>query len=168
MTRSGLFGGVVFMVVALVECFGATGASGQSVSQSDISKRFFGTWRLVSIESNGQMDPTRGSHPTGMIYYDATGHMAAQIMPDRPRPKYAGPQPTPEEAKTALIGYTAYFGTYSIDEGARIVKHHRMGSVNPGMVGIDAVRRYEFASDDRLILTPVENPKTRLTWERIK
>ena len=38
--------------------------------------------------------------------------MAVQIMPDRNRPKYAGAQPTPEEAKAALTGYTAYFGTY--------------------------------------------------------
>ena len=28
--------------------------------------------------------------------------MAVQIMPDRNRPKYAGAQPTPEEAKAAL------------------------------------------------------------------
>jgi hypothetical protein len=35
-------------------------------------------------------------------------------------------------------------------------------------VGVDAVRRYEFAGGDRLILNPVENPSTRLTWERIK
>jgi hypothetical protein len=31
----------------------------------------------------------------------------------------------------------------------------------------DAVRRYEFATEDRLILRPIENI-TALTWERIK
>jgi hypothetical protein len=168
MRRIGRFGGLILVIVVLIMGIGAGGAGGQSASQADISKRFIGTWRLVSIEANGRVDPNRGAHPTGLIYYDAAGHMAAQIMPDRPRPKYVGSQPTPEEAKTALSGYTAYFGTYSIDERARTVTHHRKGCVNPGLVGVDAVRRYEFAAGDRLILSPDENPSTHLTWERIK
>jgi hypothetical protein len=168
MRRIGRFGGIILVIVVLVMGIEAGGADGQSASQADISKKFIGTWRLVSIEVNSQADPNRGAHPTGLIYYDAAGYMAAQIMPDRPRPKYVGSQPTPEEAKTALIGYTAYFGTYSIDERSRTVTHHRKGCLNPGLVGVDAVRRYEFAAVDRLILTPVENPSSRLTWERIK
>ena len=139
---------------------------GQSAAQGDVAKRFVGTWRLASIMQNGRMDLHRGPHPTGMIYYDAKGYMAVQIMPDRPRPKYAGASPTPDEAKAAISGYTAYFGTYTIDERARTVTHHRTGDINPGPFG-DFVRRYEFASDDRLILRPVETTNA-LTWERIK
>jgi len=168
MGRIGRSGGLIFVIPIIVMGIGAGGAGGQSASQADISKRFIGSWRLVSIEVNGQADPNRGARPTGLIYYDASGYMAAQIMPDRPRPKYVGSQPSPEEAKTALIGYTAYFGTYTIDERACTVTHHRKGCVNPGLVGVDAVRRYEFAAGDRLILAPVENPSSRLTWERIK
>jgi hypothetical protein len=168
MRRSGRFGGVILVIAILAMAIGAGIAGGQSDSPGDISKRFIGTWRLVSIEVNGQADPNRGAHPTGLIYYDAAGYMAAQIMPERSRPKYVGSQPTPEEAKTALIGYTAYFGTYTVDEHARTVTHHRKGCVNPGLVGVDAVRRYEFAAGGRLILSPVENPSSRLTWERIK
>jgi len=92
--------------------------------------------------------------------------MAAQIMPDRPRAKYAAAQPTPEEAKAAITGYTAYFGTYTVDEKARTVTHHRKANLNPG--GIDTVvRRYEFVTRDRIILRPVEN-QNQLTWERVK
>ena len=43
----------------------------------------------------------------------------------------AGAKPTPEEALDALDDYIAYFGTYSIDEHARTVTHHRLGSVQP-------------------------------------
>ena len=164
MRRIGRFGGLILVIVVLVVGIGAGGAGGQSASQADISKRLIGTWRLVSIEAEAGGIPNRGAHPTGLIYDDAAGHMAAQIMPDRPRPKYVGSQPTPEEAKTALSGYTAYFGTYIIDERARTVTHHRKGCVNPGLVGVDAVRRYEFAAGDRLILSPVENPSAHLTW----
>lgn len=134
----------------------------QSPAASDIKKRFIGSWRLVSIE--GTPNANRGERPSGLIYYDATGHMAAQIMPDRPRPTWTG-SPTPEQAREALRGYTAYFGTYTIDERARTVTHHREGSLVPGVV--DFVRRYEFAAGDRLILTPVDST-TRLTWELIK
>jgi hypothetical protein len=103
-----------------------------------------------------------------MIGYDSTGHMAVQIMPDRSRPKFAGSAPTPEEAKSALTGYIAYFGTFTVDEKARTVTHHREGSLTPGMIGTDLVRRYEFDPNDQLILTPVEALAGHLTWERIK
>ncbi len=165
MRKVGLLGMTLFIGVLIIR-LGPSGASGQSVSQGDVTKRFIGTWRLVSIVSNGQTDPNRGAHPTGLIYYDGTGHMAVQIMPDRPRPKYVGPQPTPDEAKAALIGYTAYFGRYTIDERAGTVTHHRQGNINPGAI-VDVVRRYEFAPGDRLILRPVEN-MNELTWERVK
>ncbi len=87
-------------------------------------------------------------------------------MPDRARPKYAGRQPTPDEAKAAITGYIAYFGTFTVDEKARTVTHHRTGNINPGGLG-DFVRRYEFAPGDRLILRPMENMNA-LTWERLK
>ena len=128
------------------------------------AKQLVGTWRLVDI--NNGTDPNRGQRPSGLIYYDAHGNMAAQIMPDRPRAKYAATQPTPEEAKAAIMGYTAYFGTYTVDEKARTVTHHRKANLNPG--GIDTVvRRYEFVTPDRIILRPVEN-QNQLTWERVK
>ena len=50
------------------------------------AKRFVGTWKLISIEDDRGTE-VRGARPTGIIYYDAAGNMAAQIMPDRPRAK---------------------------------------------------------------------------------
>jgi hypothetical protein len=138
----------------------------QAQSQGEVSERFVGTWRLISIEG-GANTSNRGAKPTGLIYYDATGHMAAQIQPDRDRPRWIG-TPTPEQAFERMRGYTAYFGTYTIDEKAGTVTHHRQGMLDPGSV--DFVRTFEFAPGDRLILTPVAGttPPARLTWERIK
>jgi hypothetical protein len=98
--------------------------------------------------------------------YDAYGNMAVQIVPDRDRPKFAANQATAEEAQAALLGYTAYFGSYSVDPLAGTVTHHRQGNINPGAIG-DYVRRYEFAGDDKLILRPLES-QSQLTWERVK
>jgi hypothetical protein len=165
-----IIGGKLWFPIALILCLAGAGARGQPTGSSDVAKRFIGTWRLVSIEGgNEQAVATRGPHPVGLIYYDNTGHMAVQIMPDRVRPKFAGAQPTGEEAQAALAGYMAYFGTYTVDEKTQTVIHHREGAINPGGLG-DTVRHYEFMSDDRLILTPAgtSGDPNHLTWERIK
>jgi hypothetical protein len=154
---------LVWFVVALGLGFSSPVETGED------AKRFVGTWRLVSIDSDAERNPIWGVRPTGLIYYDAAGNMAAQIMPDRDRPKWKeGEAPTPEQAKEALGGYTAYFGTYTVDEDARTVRHHRKGTINAAGVGVDFVRRYEFLSGERLILTPVDNPSVHLTWERAR
>jgi hypothetical protein len=123
-------------------------------------KRFFGAWRYVGAMTDGKPRPGR----KGVIYYDPGGAMVVQVAPDQERGK-TGSEPTPEEAKAALAGYIAYFGTYSVDEQAATVTHHRHASVQPGDVA-DLVRGYEFVGD-RLILRP---PHTtyEVVWERIK
>jgi hypothetical protein len=144
-------------------------ASAQSPSPKGDAAKFVGTWKLVSITGlSPEQAKTRGAHPTGMIIYDALGNMAVQIMPDRVRPKYDAAQPKPEDAAGAILAYTAYFGTYTVDEKAHTVTHHRKGNLNPGLLG-DFVRHYELAPGDRLILSPVEaTPPDHLTWERLK
>jgi Lipocalin-like domain len=146
--------GVTSLVVTLVIQIGARSAS-QTAPTSGEAKRFIGTWRLISDSS------------TGLMYYDGLGNMAAQVMPSRARPKYAGAQPTPDEAKEAITGYLAYFGTYTVDERMHTITHHRKGNINPGQIDDDAVRRYEFAPGDRVILTPVDTAN-RITWERAR
>ena len=129
--------------------------TGAQTTPARDTARFYGTWRLVS------------SAQTGMMIYDSLGNMAAQVMPNRIRRKYAGAEPTPEEAKDAITGYLAYFGTYTVDEEARTVTHHRKGNINPGQVGDDVVRTYVFESNDRLVLTPAGSTN-KIVWERAR
>ena len=132
------------------------------------AKKFIGCWRLVSVTSDGKIRHDRGAKPTGLITYHESGWMAAQIQPDRPPVGMAGKEPTGEEAKAALVGYTAYFGTYTVDEKAKVVTHHRKGSVSPGWEARpDFKRAYVFDGPDRVILRPVDN-KNELIWERLK
>jgi hypothetical protein len=104
--------------------------------------------------------------PTGVLYYDAFGNMAAQISPDRARPQFTSQRPTPEEALNAITGYTAYFGTYTIDEKAQTVTHHVKGNLTPGGNN-DGVRRFEFAPGERLIIYN-DRGGNKLIWERLK
>ena len=91
---------------------------------------FFGAWRYVGTPIDGKPRPGRGVEPKGIIYYGPSGDMAAQIAPDRAH--QGRREPTADEAKTALADYVAYFGTYTIDERAGTVTHHRQASVQPG------------------------------------
>jgi hypothetical protein len=165
--------GLALGLTALV-AVSVRGTEAQGKSQAELRKPFIGTWRLVSIEGGSPAAPaTRGSTPTGLIIYDQHGNMAAQIMPDRPRPKWTG-APTAEQALDAIRGYTAYWGTYTIDEKTQTVTHHRQGMIDGGAV--DFVRRYELKDGgNRITLTPVTgNPPvvpaspTHLTWERVR
>ena len=145
-----------------------TGASmgAQRAPQGDAAK-LIGEWRLVEMEQDGGDDPARGARPIGIIYYSATGHMAAQIMPDRKRASWPNTtQPTATQALDAVIGYAAYFGTYTVDERAKVVTHRREGALNFDVV--DFVRSYAFEGNDRLVLFPKERANRRLVWERVK
>jgi len=133
------------------------------MASSEVAKNLIGAWRYIGTRVDGQRFD-RGPNPKGMIYYGPHGEMSVQVAPDVKR-KRAGAAMTPDEAKIALTDYIAYFGTYTIDEQAETVTHHRQDSVQPGDIG-DLVRRYELAGD-RLVLRGL-NSTLEVTWERIK
>jgi len=137
--------------------------AGSASAQGDAAKQFVGAWRYIGTTIDGQNKP-RGNNPKGMIYYGPYGEMSVQIAPDVER-KRAGAVMTPDEAKIAVTDYIAYFGTYTVDQKAGTVTHHRAVSIQPGDGG-DLVRQYQFVGD-RLILRP-PNSKQEITWERIK
>jgi hypothetical protein len=128
-----------------------------------VANKLLGAWRYVGTRINGG-NWDRGANPKGMIYYGPHGEMAVQIAPDVKRTR-AGAVMTPQEAVTAVKDYIAYFGTYTVDEAAGTVTHHRHDSLQPGDDG-DLVRRYDL-NGDRLVLR-APNSTLEVTWERIK
>jgi hypothetical protein len=151
-------------LLALVLALTVVTAARSQPVQSEVAQRFVGIWRYVGTWIDGKPRPNRGANPKGYIFYAASGEMAAQIAPDRMNPM-AGATPTAEEAKAALADYVSYFGTWSLDERAGTVTHHRVASVQPGPL-TDYVRTYEFRGD-RLVLRPVGTAQ-EVVWERIK
>jgi Lipocalin-like domain len=150
------------------------GAPNRQTSAGRLEDRFVGTWKLVSMEqrnAKGEVIPPAASagnqNRIGYIVYDAAGYMAVSIMPVG-RKKYAGAEPTDEEALAAITGYTAYFGTFTVNEKEQAVTHHLQGSLNPNM-GTDQKRHFEL-SGNRLTLKPpaaANGNQARLTWERL-
>jgi hypothetical protein len=140
-------------------------------------ERFIGTWKLVSSEfrrSDGEVTYPMGRNASGMLMYDASGHMSAQIIrPDRPAfasgDQFKG---TPEEIKSAFKGCVSYFGTYEVDEEKGTVTHHVEGSLFPNWVGTDQRRFFQFSGDRLTLSTPPipvggQQVTALLVWERL-
>src|SRR5271155_5682722 len=91
--------------------------------------QFVGVWRLVSSESkdktSGEVRYPYGPKPVGRLTYDAEGRISAQLM-DPGRKKIGGSTSgssaaairgaSLEDMREVLAGFTAYFGTYDVDE----------------------------------------------------
>jgi hypothetical protein len=66
-----------------------------------------------------------------------------------------------------LSSFSAYFGTFEVDESTRTVIHHVQGALIPSWVGSDQRRQYEFSRSNRLVLTVSHDQgANRLIWER--
>src|SRR6266536_2975181 len=107
---------------------------------STVQEKFVGTWTLVSFEfrlSDGTVTYPMGRQATGMLMYDANGHVSAQMMRvDRPLFASGDQQKgTSEEVRTAVEGYVSYFGDYEVNEEEKAVIHRTKGSLFPNLVG---------------------------------
>jgi len=131
--------------------------------------RFIGAWRLVSFEEEtpgGELVYPYAENPAGLLIYDSSGRMSVQIMRRDREPFSSSDWPTvpAQEIKEAVEGFTAFFGSYQVDDANKIVVHHVEGHVLPESVGKKLRREFEFAGD-LLILKP--SPKRRVIWERV-
>ena len=132
-------------------------------------KRFSGAWRLVRFEEDkpdGEVVYPYGKDALGLLIYDSSGRMSVQIM-KRDRAPFASTdwQRVPaEEVKKTIQDFTAFFGTYEVEEANQVVVHYVEGHVLPESVGKQLRREFAF-SGDVLILKP--SPNRRVIWQRI-
>ena len=148
-------------------------AANQRTTNGNDRQKLVGTYRLVATEvkdSAGRWAQSPNFNSIGYITYSDSGYMGVHIMP-KDRPKFAGSQPTPEEAQKALQGYAAYFGPFIVDEKEKFVIHRRVGQINPG--GPAEVKRFYDFDGNRLILTPApaggrgkQEATNHIIWER--
>jgi hypothetical protein len=142
-----------------------------------LKDQFVGTWALIRTEfhgSDGELVYPYGKEPSGVVIYDADGHMAVQIM-GSDRPTFASDDEqngTFDELKAAFEKYGAYFGTYTVDEAQGRVIHHVQGSLFPNWVGGDQVRYFQFDGNRLTLRTPPildggSNLTGTLVWERL-
>jgi len=132
-------------------------------------ERFVGAWRLVAFEEagpDGEVAYPYGKDAAGLLIYDSSGRMSVQIMSrDRAPLSSVDLQSVPaEEIKKAVEGFTAFFGTYEVDDANSTVLHRVEGHVLPDSVGKVLRREFTFSGD---ILTLKPSPNRRVVWERV-
>jgi hypothetical protein len=142
----------------------------------EVTAKLVGSWKLVSChlkDSRGQTSYPFGQEAQGRLIYDAAGRMALQLMnPNRPRFTAADPLVTSEaEVRAAFGGYTAYYGTYSVNPDARTITHHIEAALLPNWVGTEQPRHFEFDGkfltlQGPLLLGGVQGVVS-LVWERL-
>ena len=155
----------------------ADAAKGRIKSMSkEVIPNLAGTWKLISFhskDSSGQTTFPFGKDAQGRLIYEPDGRLAVQVMnPNRPRFASDDPLVTSEaEVRAAFDGYTAYYGTYSVNPDEKTIVHHIEAALLPNWVGTDQRRDFEF---DGKYLT-LKGPLTlggvqgvvSLVWERL-
>lgn len=170
-----LFGSVV--ILGFTGC-GENGDPAASMSSeivestvADPAEQFLGGWSLVRIERkgpDGELVTPPSEDRIGYLIYGPSGHMGVTIMPPE-RERYAGDEPTADEALAALSTYTSYFGTFTVNAAEGFVTHHLEGSLNPRGAGSNYQRFYRFSENSLTLQPPVgeDGVKAELTWERL-
>jgi hypothetical protein len=135
-----------------------------------------GSWKLISChfkDSNGQTAYPFGQEAQGRLIYEPDGRMAVQVMnPNRPKFASKDPLVTSEaEVRAAFDGYTAYYGTYSVNPDEPTIVHHLEAALLPNWVGTDQPRHFEFDGkyltlQGPLLLGGVQGVVS-LIWERL-
>jgi len=91
-------------------------------SSGKVRDRFIGVWKLLSCEqraNSGEVSYPYGEHPVGRIIYDRAGRMSATLMrPGRAASssREALRQLGREDLLEVIRGFTAYYGTFDVDE----------------------------------------------------
>jgi hypothetical protein len=126
------------------------------VLEMTLADALIGTWRLLSRKDrlpNGEVrpEPTLGSDPHALLIYDRGGNFAAQFMkrdrsvlPDTPTVATQA-----NNNSSAVGGYDAYFGRYTVD--GNLVTQTLVASLSPADVG-KVVTREMTIIDDMLVI----------------
>jgi hypothetical protein len=159
--------------------------SPHSATQAQLlSKVLVGTWELLSrvdrtASGERRLEPSLGDDPIALLYYDESGHFAAQFMkrnrttdgPTVSKPAVAGEGKGAPNNSRAQGGYDAYFGAYSVDDSQGTVTHRLVGALSPENVGQVLTRSMIVAGDELTITLDTARadgePVTRtLVWRR--
>lgn len=144
--------------------------------KASLKEKIVGTWQLISwiyYNEKGEAVHYFGENVTGILMYDRSGNMNAQLM-QRERPPFSSTSlngGAPEEAQSALRGYVAYYGKYYEKNPGELV-HVVEGSLFPNWIGDKQVRYGRIENDQLIISTPPIPSKEgelvfHLTWNRI-
>jgi len=149
-----------------------------------LSKTLVGTWELLSrvdrtAAGERRVEPRLGEDPVALLYYDHSGHFAAQFMkrnrspeePAAPESAVTGGHTAAPNNSRAQGGYDAYLGTYTVDDSRGTVTQRLLGALSVENVGLVLTRAMTVDGDQLTIALETAaadgEPVTRtLVWRR--
>jgi hypothetical protein len=143
------------LAIGLILSVSGFGLSGRASTQrkEGARARIVGAWQLASRtvrKANGEIlvDPVLGRQPIGRLFYDASGNMMLQMMRQERAQAISVPS-TPQNRTNPriVLGYDAYFGTFTVNDAAGTITHHVEGSLFPEDLGKDFQRAFRIEGD---------------------
>lgn len=145
------------------------------LSESE-SNDLVGSWHLISIEghnTDGTVTYDWGREPVGLLMFGANGRLSFHLLKPERANFATGDflRPTPEELSEAFLGYFGYFGTYTVDDDAKVVTIHIEGAAYPNYIGSNQRRFFSIDGDRLTLRTPPERAGGEdityyVIWER--
>jgi hypothetical protein len=135
-----------------------------------------GTWRFVSstqrlAHGTTRPDPQTGPRGIGCLIYTKTAQVCV-VVGNFERPRWQSPRvPKGSEVRNAIDGFTAYAGTFELNERERSVVHHIEIDRVPNSVGAER-KRFCSITGNRLTLRaappmPAGVQEWTIVWERV-
>jgi hypothetical protein len=129
-------------------------------SFAETAKDLVGTWKYVvnqTTKQDGSKVETYGKEPKGIIMFDSGGHFMLFIAKPNAM-KFASKSRlngTPEEYKNAVYNSIAYYGTYKVDEPAKILAWSIDAATFPNWYGVTQRRHFSIKGDELRITNRV-------------
>jgi hypothetical protein len=141
------------------------------LSAEQTYEQLLGAWKLVSWEEiggDGAIDFPLGSGAVGLLIYDRSGHVSAQLARS-PQTNFESEdwrQASSAEMTAAWPSYFGYFGTFSIDAEERTVTHHIEAAWFPNLVGSDQIRHFRIEPPGLVLDAETAWGRVRIVWKR--
>jgi Lipocalin-like domain len=145
--------------------------------QKSLKDQLVGTWVAVSAENtarNGGKQQLYGAVPNGALFLDASGRFALVIgRPGRPKFKSASRHSldaTPEELKATVTGFTASYGTWSVNESDKTLSRRSDANIIPNGEGLEQKYSVSLAGDElkTISVNSVTGDKAETVYRRAK
>lgn len=136
--------------------------------KESVIKKIIGTWKFVSWiykDQNGETVHYFGKDAKGILMYDESGYMNAQITRGD-RSNFAAKslgEGSSHEIDAAYKSYAAYYGQF-YERSPGEMRHIVEGSLFPNWTGHEEIRYAEMPDNDTLILSA---PPIKVNWGEI-
>ena len=167
---------LVMTTIALLCCRHILPLGGALAQQKTLKEQLVGAWTLVSIDAiapDGTKQHPYGANPKGILILDTSGQYALETgIPDRPKFKATSnvrSAATAEEWAVAARGFSANFGTWSVNEADKTLIRKYEIALIPNNDGMELKASVSLTGDElKLTVTPAAGGRSETVYRRAK